>query len=55
MVGLILAGTQLASAPLGVTLVQGVGVMVVIAMLACGAPTLRALRITPTEALRAGG
>ena len=32
-----------------------VGVVILIATLACVAPTLRALRISPTEALREGG
>jgi len=41
--------------PLLLSLILGVGVMVVIGVLACTAPTLRALRIMPTEALRDGG
>ena len=41
--------------PLLLSLILGVGVMVVIGALACTAPTLRALRIMPTEALREGG
>ena len=36
-------------------LLLGVGLLVLIGTLACVAPTLRALRITPTEALREGG
>ena len=35
-----------------VALAPGVAVMVVVGLLACGAPTLRALRVSPTEALR---
>jgi len=35
-----------------VALAPGVAVMVVVGLLACGAPTLRALRVVPTEALR---
>ena len=38
-----------------VALTLGVSVVVVIGLLACTAPTLRALRIMPTEALREGG
>ena len=38
-----------------VALILGVSVVVVIGLLACTAPTLRALRIMPTEALREGG
>ena len=38
--------------PFVATLLVGMSVMVVIGMLACTAPTLRALRIMPTEALR---
>lgn len=34
------------------TLAPGVAVMVVVGLLACGAPTLRAMRVAPTEALR---
>ena len=41
--------------PLLLSLILGVGVMAVIGLLACTAPTLRALRIKPTEALRGGG
>lgn len=37
------------------TLALGVGVMVLIGLAACTAPTLRALRIAPTEALRQDG
>jgi ABC-type lipoprotein release transport system permease subunit len=36
-------------------LIPGVGVSVVIGLLACTAPTVRALRIAPTEALRGDG
>ena len=36
-------------------LIAGVGVMVVIGMIAFTVPTLRVLRIMPTEALREGG
>ncbi len=43
------------SSPLALTPGLGVGMMVLIGMLACTAPTLRALRIMPTEALREGG
>ena len=35
-----------------VAFVPGVAIMIVIGLLACGAPTMSALRITPTEALR---
>ena len=38
-----------------VTLIMGASVMILIGLLACTAPTLRALRIMPTEALREGG
>ena len=38
-----------------VALILGVSVMVLIGLLACTAPTLRALRIMPIEALRSGG
>ncbi len=44
-----------ASSSIIVVLVLGGGVLVMIGMLACIAPTLRALRIMPTEALREGG
>lgn len=43
------------NSPFVVALVLGVSVMVLIGVLACTAPTLRALRIMPTEALREGG
>ena len=33
---------------------QGVGAVMLVGLFACTAPTLRALRITPTEALRDG-
>lgn len=36
------------------SLLPGIGVMLVVGLAACTAPTLRALRITPTEALRQG-
>jgi hypothetical protein len=39
---------------LGSTLALGVGVMILIAVIACTAPTLRALRIMPDVALREG-
>jgi hypothetical protein len=45
-------GTQ---SPILLTLLVGASVMVLIGALACSAPTLRALRIMPTEALREGG
>jgi len=38
-----------------VTLVPGVAVLVLVGLVACAAPTLRALRVSPTEALRDGG
>ena len=38
----------------GTALAVGVGVVVLIGSVACTAPTLRALRITPTEAMREG-
>ncbi len=38
-----------------VALILGVSVVVLVGLLACTAPTLRALRIMPTEALREGG
>jgi ABC-type antimicrobial peptide transport system permease subunit len=38
-----------------VAVVLGAGLMVLIGLLACTGPTLRALRITPTEALKAEG
>ena len=41
--------------PLVLTLIVGVSVMVLIGVPAFTAPTLRALRIMPTEALREGG
>ena len=41
--------------PLLFTLILGVSVMVLIGVPACTVPTLRALRIMPTEALREGG
>jgi hypothetical protein len=44
-----------AQSPIVLTLVVGVCVMVLIGAIACSAPTLRALRIMPTEALREGG
>jgi len=37
------------------TLLPGLGVLAATALVACTAPTLRALQITPTEALRSGG
>ena len=43
------------SSPIVVVLVLGGSVMVLIGILACITPTLRALRIMPTEALREGG
>ena len=46
---------QIPDSPLLVTVIVGASVMVVIGTLACTAPTLRALRIMPTEALREGG
>ena len=64
LVGIPIAGGLLAflkrelgstNSPFVVALALGVGVMVLIGMLACTAPTLRALRIMPTEALREGG
>jgi ABC-type lipoprotein release transport system permease subunit len=36
-------------------LVPGIGIMVLIGLAACLAPTLRALRISPVDALRADG
>ena len=41
--------------PFLITLVVGVSVMLLIGMLACTVPTLRALKIMPTEALQSGG
>jgi predicted permease len=41
--------------PLALALSVGVGVMVLIGALACVAPTRRALKIMPTEALQGGG
>jgi len=64
LVGIPIAGGLLAflkrelgstSSPFVIALVLGVSVMVLIGMLACVAPTLCALRIMPTEALREGG
>ncbi len=43
------------NSPIVGALVLGGSVMALIGMLACVAPTLRALRIMPTEALREGG
>lgn len=43
------------SSPFLLAFVLGTSVMLLIGVLACTAPTLRALRITPTEALREGG
>ncbi len=37
------------------TLVAGVGVMILVGMAACTGPTLRALRVHPSEALRGDG
>ena len=48
-------GATSAQSPLVLTLIVGASVMVVIGSLACTAPTLRALRIMPTEAPREGG
>jgi ABC-type antimicrobial peptide transport system permease subunit len=36
-------------------LVPGLAVLLVVALLACGRPTLRALRIDPNEVLKAEG
>ena len=41
--------------PFVVSLAASVSVMILIGVLACSGPTMRALRITPTEALRAEG
>ena len=41
--------------PLVVTVFVALGVLVLIGLPACAVPTLRALRIKPTEALRSGG
>ena len=41
--------------PIVLTLLVGACVMVLVGAIACTAPTLRALRIMPTEALREGG
>ena len=41
--------------PFLLAFILGGSVMVLIGLLACTAPTLRALRIMPTEALREGG
>ncbi len=63
LLGMLIAGwllsvykseTGLAFSPVIVALILGVGVMVVIGIPACTAPTLRAMRIMPTEALRGG-
>ena len=43
------------SSPMVVVLALGASVIALIGMLACTAPTLRGLRIMPTEALREGG
>ena len=60
LAGLLLAqfqseGRVPTESPVALTLTLGAGVMLVIGLLACTAPTLRALRIMPTEALREGG
>ena len=65
LLGMPIAGWMLAQfknggripghSPLLLTLLLGAGVMLVIGSMACIAPTLRALRIRPTEALRSGG
>ncbi len=64
LLGMLIAGwllsvykseTGSAYSPVIVALILGVGVTVVIGVPACTAPTLRALRIQPTEALREGG
>ena len=39
---------------LGATLLSGAGVSISVGLLACTGPTLRALRIMPSEALPAG-
>jgi ABC-type antimicrobial peptide transport system permease subunit len=44
-----------ADSPFVIAFILGACVMVLIGMLACTAPALRALRIMPTEALRGGG
>ena len=43
------------SSPFLLAFVLGASVMLLIGALACTAPTLRALKIQPTEALREGG
>jgi len=49
------AGRASVEFPIVVTLFVGLGVMILIATLGCTVPTLRALRIMPTEALKCGG
>jgi predicted permease len=48
------AGRIPAYSPLALTLVLGIGVTLLVGSTACVAPTLRALKILPTEALRRG-
>ena len=55
MVGRLLSEWVPEHSLFGATLLVGVSVMLLIGVLACLAPTLRALRIMPTEALRAEG
>ena len=40
--------------PFALALLAGIGVVVLIGLPACVAPTLRALRIMPTEAMKGG-
>jgi putative ABC transport system permease protein len=49
------AGRIPTNSPVLLTLMIGAGVMGLIGVIACAAPTLRALRVMPTEALRGGG
>ena len=49
------AGQTMTSSPVLVAFLTGIALMVLIGMSACTVPTLRALRIEPTEALKEGG
>ena len=48
-------GQTRTDSPVVLTLLMGVGAIALIGLLACSVPTLRALRVQPTEALRSGG
>ena len=48
-------GETSTDSPVALTLLMGVGAIALIGLLACSVPTLRALRVQPTEALQSGG